>query len=277
MRLTAAPSIHPHGTPHHPTNRPLRGSQHPPPRHPTPPHQPPPPRLPAPTPTAPPPPTNPPPHNPQRPPPPPPPPPPHGTPHHPTNRVQRSPQHPTPRHPAAPHQPRPAQPPAPYATAPHTPPSTAPSAAPKASFKIPAQKKFRGQITKMEPGFSGSGAPERTAHPLAGLGAHIPTKMAPAKNSKTPACYTYPLGCWRTPLGFFIHTMVFFFCPGASQYIYINIAHFPIYGPHTQVRDTLQDFTMIFRLASHTKLEIQYYVVLRGRVVVIIKPASFSW
>ena len=84
------------------------------------------------------------------------------------------------------------------------------------------------------------------------------------------------LGCWRTPLGFFIHTMVFF-CPGASQYIYINIAHFPIYGPHTQVRDTLQDFTMIFRLASHTKLEIQYYVVLRGRVVVIIKPAGFSW
>ena len=31
----------------------------------------------------------------------------------------------------------------------------------------------------MEPGFSGSGAPERTAHPLDGLGAHIPTKMAP--------------------------------------------------------------------------------------------------
>ena len=32
MRLTAAPSTHPHDTPHHPTNRPLRGSQHPPPR-----------------------------------------------------------------------------------------------------------------------------------------------------------------------------------------------------------------------------------------------------
>ena len=212
VSLIAAPSTHPHGTPHHPTNRPpTTPSAHP-----------------------------------------------HGTPHHPTNRVQRSPQHPTPRHPTPHPPPRPAQP-------------------PRLVSRFPHRKYSGGQITKMEPGFSGSGAPERTAHPLAGLGAPIPTKMAPAKNSKTPVCYTYPLGCWRTPLGFFIHTMFFFFCPGASQYIYINIAHFPIYGPHTQVRDTLQDFTMIFRLASHTKLEIQYYVVLRGRVVVIIKPAGFSW
>ena len=45
---SAAPSTHPHGAPYHPTNRPLRGSQNPPPRHYTP-HPPPcpaqPPRL----------------------------------------------------------------------------------------------------------------------------------------------------------------------------------------------------------------------------------------
>ena len=109
-----------------------------------------------------------------------------------------------PRHPTPPHQPHPAQPPAPYPTAPHTTPSTAPSAAPKASFKIPAQKKFRGADNKNGTRVQWLRSPWED-----GLGAHIPTKMAPAKNSKTPACYTYPLGCWRTPLGFFIHTMVF--------------------------------------------------------------------
>ena len=63
---SAAPSTLPLGYPHHPTNRPLRGSQHPPPRHPTdsrpaPPPQPPAPRL-------------------------------HGTTHHTLHHVQRSPQ-----------------------------------------------------------------------------------------------------------------------------------------------------------------------------------------
>ena len=113
-----------------------------------------------------------------------------------------------------------------------------------------------------------------TAHALAGLGAHIPTKMAPAKNSKTPACYTLPPGLLENPIGVF-HSYHGFFLPrGFTVHIHQHCS-FPIYGPHTQVRDTLQDFTMIFRLASHTKLEIQYYVVLRGRVVVIIKPAGF--
>ena len=156
----------------------------------------------------------------------------HPPPRHPTPPHQpppHNPQRPPPRHPTPPHQPRPVQPPAPYPTAPHTTPSTAPSAAPKASFKIPAQKKFRGQITKMEPAFSGSGAPERTAHPLAGLGAPIPTKMAPAKKSKTPACYTLPPGLLENPIGGF-HSYHGFNCPGASQYIYINIAHFPFMG-----------------------------------------------
>ena len=88
---SAAPSTHPHGAPHHPTNRPLHGSQHPPPRRPVPPHQPPPPRLPAPTPTAP---HTAPPSSPStapstR---------PHGTPHHTLHRAQRSPQPPFPRY-----------------------------------------------------------------------------------------------------------------------------------------------------------------------------------
>ena len=136
--------------------------QHPPPRRPVPPHQTPPPRPPAPspwgTPTTPPiapsaaPSTH-----------------PHGTPLTPAQHPLHSPQHPAP-------------------TAPHTTPSTMSSAAPKASFKIPAQKKFRGADKKMEPGFSGSGAPERTAHPLAGLGALIAIKMVPRH---TYLCLTF--------------------------------------------------------------------------------------
>ena len=114
-------------------HRAQRSPQHPPPRRPVPPHQTPPPRPPAPspwgTPTTPPiapsaaPSTH-----------------PHGTPLTPAQHPLHSPQHPAP-------------------TAPHTTPSTMSSAAPKASFKIPAQKKFRGADKKMEPGFSGSGAP----------------------------------------------------------------------------------------------------------------------
>ena len=73
---------------------------------------------------------------------------PHGTPHHPTNRPLRSSQHPPPQHPTAPHQPPPLRLPAPAPTKPHTTPSTAPSAAPKASFKIPAQKKIGGADKK---------------------------------------------------------------------------------------------------------------------------------
>ena len=103
---------------HYPTNRPLHGSQHPPPPRPAPPPQPP---APPPPPTA----LTPHPHGPL-----------HGS------------QHPPPRHPTPPRPAPPPQPPAPAPTAPHTTPSTAPSAAPKASFKIPAQKKFRGQIKK---------------------------------------------------------------------------------------------------------------------------------
>ena len=149
--LAAAPSTDPHGppltssaalprppapTPTAPADllhRAQRSPQHPPPRRPVPPHQTPPPRPPAPspwgTPTTPPiapsaaPSTH-----------------PHGTPLTPAQHPLHSPQHPAP-------------------TAPHTTPSTMSSAAPKASFKIPAQKKFRGADKKMEPGFSGSGAP----------------------------------------------------------------------------------------------------------------------
>ena len=133
VSLIAAPSTHPHGTPHHPTNRPpTTPSTHP-----------------------------------------------HGTPHHPTNRVQRSPQHPTPRHPTPHPPPRPAQP-------------------PRLVSRFPHRKNSGGQITKMEPGFSGSGAPERTAHPLAGLRAHIPTKMAPGQGGSpirgilTTLCQSIP-------------------------------------------------------------------------------------
>ena len=63
---SAAPSTLPLGYPHHPTNRPLRGSQHPPPRHPTDSRPAPPPQPPAPR--------------------------PHGTTHHTLHHVQRSPQ-----------------------------------------------------------------------------------------------------------------------------------------------------------------------------------------
>ena len=112
----------------------LRGSQHPPPTALTLPHQPPPPRLPAPAPT--------PPSTPPQ----PPAPPPHGIPHHPAQHPLHNPQHPPP-------------------TAPHTTPSTAPSAAPKADttcHKIPAQKKFRGQIKKWN---QGSVAPQQAPGP----------------------------------------------------------------------------------------------------------------
>ena len=94
------------------------------------------------------------------PPPQPPAPPPHGTPHHPAQHPLHNPQHPPPQHHTLHPPPRPAQP-------------------PRLVSRFPHRKNSGGQITKMEPGFSGSGAPERTAHPLAGLGAHIPTKMAP--------------------------------------------------------------------------------------------------
>ena len=219
------------------------------------PHQPPPPRLPAPAPTAP---HTTPPSTPST--TPSTPPPPRPSHHHPHGPLHGS-QHPPPRHSTPPRPAPPPQPPAPAPTAPHTTPSTAPRAAPKADttcHKIPAQKKFRGQIKKWNQGYSAAIAatsPWEDGPPLAGLGAHIPIKTAPAKDSKTLACYTLPPGLLENPIGVF-HSYHVFFCPGASQYIYINIAQFPIYGPHTQVRDTLQDFTMIFRLASHTKLEI---------------------
>ena len=76
---------------------------------------------------------------------------PHGTQHPPPPRPAPPPQPPAPpplRHPTPPRPAPPPQPPAPAPTAPHTTPSTAPSAAPKASFKIPAQKKFRGADNK---------------------------------------------------------------------------------------------------------------------------------
>ena len=63
---SVAPSTLPLGYPHHPTNRPLRGSQHPLPRHPTDSRPAPPPQPPAPR--------------------------PHGTTHHTLHHVQRSPQ-----------------------------------------------------------------------------------------------------------------------------------------------------------------------------------------
>ena len=71
----------------------------------------------------------------------------------------------TPRHPTPPRPAPPPQPPAPAPTAPHTTPSTAPSAAPKADttcHKIPAQKKFRGQIKKWN---QGSVAPQQAPGP----------------------------------------------------------------------------------------------------------------
>ena len=69
---SAAPSTLPLGYPHNPTNRPLRGSQHPPPRHPTDSRPVPPPQPPAPR--------------------------PHGTTRHTLHRAQRSPQPPFPRY-----------------------------------------------------------------------------------------------------------------------------------------------------------------------------------
>ena len=79
---------------------------------------------------------------------------PHGTPHLPAQHPLHNSQHPPPRHPTPHPPPRPAQP-------------------PRLVSRFPHRKNSGGQITKMEPGFSGSGAPERTGHPLAGLGAPI--------------------------------------------------------------------------------------------------------
>ena len=106
-----------------------------------------------------------------------------------------------PRHPTPPRPAPPPQPPAPALRAPHPPPR--PALPPRLVSRFP--------------------------HRIAGLGAHIPTKMAPAKNNKTPACYTLPPGLLENPIGVF-HSYHVFFCPGASQYIYINIAHFPFMG-----------------------------------------------
>ena len=58
------------------------------------------------------------------------------------------------------------------------------------------------------------------------------------KNSKTPARHFTP-GLLENPIGVF-HSS--FFRSHSQGGV---IAHFPIYEPHTQVRDTLQDFTMI--------------------------------
>ena len=85
--------------------------------------------------------------------------------HYPTNRPVHNPQHHPPRHPTPSRPAPPPQPPAPAPTAPHTTPSTAPSAAPKADttcHKIPAQKKFRGQIKKWN---QGSVAPQQAPGP----------------------------------------------------------------------------------------------------------------
>ena len=204
-RAATAPSTtpppHPPPRPsHYPTNRPLHGSQHPPPRHPTPPRPAPPPQPPAP-----PPPPRPSHHHPTapstapstR---------PHGTPHHPAQHPLHNPQHPPPRHHTPHPPPRPAQP-------------------PRLVSRFPHRKNSRGQIKKWNHAYStaiAARSPWEDGPPLAGIGAHIPIKTAPAKDSKTPACYTLPPGLLENPIGVF-HSYHVFFCPGASQYIYIGI------------------------------------------------------